>query len=111
MSDNNVVEHETGPGGRWWLPVLLVVLILAIIAGAYYATHRNMFGKSATATPRLVTATSLPATGTPKPGPTGTPRPGPTATPKPGPSATPKPTPRPSPTPSPTPTATATASG
>lgn len=84
--------RSSGPGGRWWLPVLLALLILAIIAIAYYATHPHVFSSSPTATP---TATATPSpTATPKTVTViVTPTPGPTATPG-GP-----PTPPPAPTP------------
>jgi hypothetical protein len=78
---------------RWLLPVILALIIIAVIAGAFFATHPHVFGGSATSTPTpTVTPTvtpTPPATGTPAPGPTGTPRPGPTGTPQPGPTATP----------------------
>lgn len=107
------VEGSGGPGNRWWLPVLLGLIVLAIIAGAFYATHRHMFGgsTSATPTPRYVTATPKPKTATPKPGPSGTPKPGPSGTPKPGPSATPKPGPTGTPRPGPTGTPKSAAGG
>jgi hypothetical protein len=105
------VEDTGGPGNRWWLPVLLGLLILAIIAGAFFATHRHIFGASATATPRYVTATPKPVTATPKPGPTGTAKPGPTGTPRPGPSATPKPGPTGTARPGPTGTSASAAGG
>jgi hypothetical protein len=79
MSDNTVVRRTPNPGTRWWLPVLLVVIIVAIIAGWFFATHPHAFGSSATSTP-TATPTSGP-TATPQPGPTGTPAPGPTGTP------------------------------
>lgn len=86
---NTTVTNNPNPGSRWWLPVLLVVLILVVLAIAFFATHPHVFGKGATATP---TATTAPTnTPTPKPGPTGTPRPGPTGTPAAGPTATPFP--------------------
>jgi hypothetical protein len=83
--------RPTGSNQRWWLPVILAILVIAIIAIAYFATHPHVFGASATATP-TATATTGP-TATPKPGPTGTPKAGPTATAKPGPTGTPKPAP------------------
>ncbi len=105
--DDNTVQHSTG--NRWWLPIGLVILILLILGGAFWATHPNLFASKATPTPtpRRMTATPLSATATPKPGPTGTPRPGPTGTPRPGASATPKPAPTATtpPTPKPSPTA------
>lgn len=88
MSDTTVTQNPS-PGGRWWLPVLLALVILAILAVAFLVTHPHVFGKSATATP---TAT---ATSSPTPSPTATPKtivvtatPGPSPTPG-GPTATP----------------------
>jgi hypothetical protein len=100
MSDNTVQRRSNN---RWLLPAGLVILILLILAGAYWATHPHLFAAKATPTP---TATSRPATATPRPGPTGTPRPGPTGTPRPGATSAPTAapthaataTPRPSPT-------------
>lgn len=110
MDDNTV---EQGSRIRWLLPVGLVILILLILGGAYWATHPHLFAAKATPTPtpRSVTATPRPPTATPKAGPTGTPRPGPTGTPKPGPTSPPRATSKPAPTatrpptPKPTPTA------
>lgn len=98
------LEESPGPGQRWWLPVILALIIIAVLAGVFFKTHPDVFGGgSATSTP-----TAQPITATPQPGPTGTPRPGPTATPRPSPTATPKPTatltPTPTLTPMPTPT-------
>lgn len=99
--------QDNGPGNmRWILPAILALVILAIIAGAYFATHRGTSKPKPTRTPvptkvatSIPTATAPPKatskpkpTSTPKAGPTGTPRPGPTGTPKPGPTATPHPT-------------------
>lgn len=104
MNDDTTVVDNPNSGRRWILPVVLALVILAIIAGAFFATHPHVFGSGATATPTatatatavptatgIPTATAVPTTaptGTPKPGPTGTPRPGPTATPKPAPTST-----------------------
>lgn len=97
MNDNTV---EQPSNNRWWLPVLLALLVLIILGVAFWASHRNLFASKATPTPtpRVVTATPLPVTATPLPGQTGTPNPGPTGTPRPGPTSTPMPTPKPSPT-------------
>ncbi|HZS93350.1 MAG TPA: hypothetical protein VFA78_01000, partial [Chloroflexota bacterium] len=72
---------------RWGLVVLLVLIVLAIIAGAYLATHPHTFGASPTNTPTV----------TPKPKATATPKPasgagGATPTPTLGKKATPTPT-------------------
>jgi hypothetical protein len=78
------VRQNPSPGGRWWLVALLVLVIVAILAIAFFVTHPHLLASSPTATPT--------ATATPKPGPTGTPAPGPTGTPAPN-GATPTPTP------------------
>ena len=114
MSTTRVVREEPpgdGDGGwnrRWLIPAILALLILVVLAIAFFATHPHVFGRNGTATPTatpvVITATPLPKTATPKPGPTGTPRPGPTGTARPGPTATPKPTLTPTPAPTPTPT-------
>lgn len=89
MSDSQVVQGDSGPGGRWWLVGLLILIILIIIAAVFFATHPHVFGSGATPTP-TVTATAKPvATNTAAVGPTGTPKPGPTGTPASGPTATP----------------------
>jgi hypothetical protein len=108
MSDTTVVSRG-GPGNRWWLAVLLVVIILAILAIAYFVTHPHVFGATATQTP-TATATLAP-TSTPMPGPTGTPAPGPTGTPATGPTATPAPGPTGTPAPGPTATPGGAAAG
>jgi len=91
---------------KWWLPVLLVLLIAAIIAGAYIATHHGSSTKSTptpTVSPTPPATATLPPTATPaKKGPTATPRVVVvTATPKPA-------TPTPATTPTPAATATPT---
>lgn len=88
MSDDRTVVSSRRTFHPWWIIVILVVAILAILGFAYAHAHPGLFGKKATATPRIVTATALPVTATPKAGPTGTPKPGPTGTPRPGPTAT-----------------------
>jgi hypothetical protein len=96
VSTVRTIEEDPNRTPRWLLPALLVLLILIILGAAYFATHRNMFGSSATSTPTVsptpvvVTGTPPPVTATPKTGPTGTPRAGPTGTPQAGPTATPK---------------------
>jgi hypothetical protein len=96
MSTVTTIEEDPNRTPRWLLPVLLILLILIILGAAYFATHRNVFGSSATSTPTssptpvVVTSTPGPATSTPKAAPSETPKPGPTGTPKPGPTATPK---------------------
>ncbi|GAC1442716.1 MAG: hypothetical protein NVSMB52_00190 [Chloroflexota bacterium] len=123
MGRKTVVEApDSNSYRRWLLPALLVFVILAILLGAFFATHPHFFGGSPTNTPTVsptATATLLPTatparvptktpkpkpTNTPKPGPTGTPKPGPTGTPRPGPTATPRPAPTSTPKPKPTPT-------
>ncbi|HLJ68632.1 MAG TPA: hypothetical protein VKX16_14850 [Chloroflexota bacterium] len=92
------VQRSGVPGGKWWLPVLLVLIIAAIVGGAYAATHRGSSHK-ATPTP---TATSAPPTATGTPVPTATAVKGaapPTATPKPSPTAAATSTPAATPTP------------
>jgi hypothetical protein len=105
-----VQRRILGMQPKWWLPILLVVLILAILGGAYAASHRGSASK-ATATPTrtptpaatatlaptatpaktkptatarvvVVTATAKPATATlTAPAATGTPHPSATPTP------------------------------
>jgi hypothetical protein len=106
VSKTTVVSKNRGPGSKWWIPVLLALVVVAILAIAYLKSHPHPFGSSATSTPRP-TAT-LSATATSKPGPTGTPAPGPTGTPatsstssaSPGPSGTQQPGAASSPSPS-----------
>jgi hypothetical protein len=96
MSTVRTIDEDPNRTPRWLLPALLVLLILIILGVAYFATHRNVFGSSATSTPTasptpvVVTSTPPPATATSQAGPTGTPPPGPTGTPKAGPTSTPK---------------------
>lgn len=96
--------RDPGPDNKkWLLPLVLVLVLAAIVVGAYVATHHSSGKPKPTSTPTALptaTATLLPTatappkpTSTPKPGPTGTPKPGPTGTPRPGPTATPKPAP------------------
>lgn len=104
MTETTTV-HDNGPGWRrWWLPVLLALLILAIVLGAYFATHHSRAATpkstpTPTSTPGatatlLPTATASPrAAGTSHPHPTATPRPRPSATPRPAPTSTPRLTP------------------
>lgn len=113
MNDDTVVQSQPegvpppNPWTRWWLPLLLGLLIVAIVFGAYFASHPHMFGGGATSTP-TATATPRP-TATPKPTakalPTATSAgaAAPTATSKPA--ATPKPTATPHPVTKPTATA------
>ena len=68
---------------------LLVLVILAIVAGAYLVSHPHLFSSSPTSTPTATPQPTPAPTGTPIPGPTGTPVPGPSATPRPGPTGTP----------------------
>jgi hypothetical protein len=113
---------NTNPNGtpRWLLPIALALLILIIIAAAFFATHPHIFSAAATSTP-TVTATprsvTKVVTNTPTAGPkvvTATPSSAgpPTSTPKAGASAnggsggTPTPAPQPSATPQPSPTPT-----
>jgi hypothetical protein len=110
MSRVETEQVDPDRNRKWILPAVLVVLILAILIGAFFATHPNVFGGGSTDTPTAtptvqVTATPLAGpTGTPKTGPTGTPGTAPTGTPRPGPTGTPKPTATSTPMPTPTPT-------
>jgi hypothetical protein len=86
VSTTTVTESNPNPWKRWGLPLVLLLIILVIIGGAYYASHPHMFGTSATKTP---TSTPTPQfTATPPASPTATPTLGPTATPRPGPTGT-----------------------
>src|SRR5579884_3104176 len=80
MSDDRTTVSNRRSFQPWWLIALLVLIILAVLGFAYAHAHPDLFGKKATATPHVVTATAPPVTATPRPGPTGTPKPGPTAT-------------------------------
>lgn len=108
--DNTEIIEQDPPGGnnrRWVLPAVLAAILVAVLAGAYFAKHPHMFGGSPTSTPTVrptakPQATSTPkvvaaATATPRPVATSTPRPAPTPTPtaKPAPVAGGKPTARP----------------
>lgn len=118
MSKTTIVQNPN-PWRRWLLPALLALIVVAILLGAFFATHPHFFGGSPTNTPTATvkptaTATLIPTatpakakkppTSTPKPAPTSTPKP--TNTPRPAPTATQRPAP--TPTPKPTPHTTAT---
>jgi len=89
------------PGGRWWMPVLIGIVglvILAMFGVAVWLIADALRGDPGPATSPSPTP---PAT-TPAPTPTPTPRPSPSVAPTPSPTPpAPSPTPPPSPTPSP----------
>jgi hypothetical protein len=63
-----VQRRILGMQPKWWLPILLVVLILAILGGAYAASHRGSASKAtatATRTPTPAATATLAPTATP----------------------------------------------
>jgi hypothetical protein len=60
---STVVEHSSGPGNRWVLPVLLALIIAAIILGAIFIPRLTKSSASPTATARVVVVTGSPTAG------------------------------------------------
>jgi len=60
---SNVVEHTSGPGNRWVLPLLLVVIIAAVILGAILIPRLTKSSASPTATAKVVVVTQSPTAG------------------------------------------------
>jgi hypothetical protein len=93
----STVRQSSGPGGRWWLAVLLALIIIGVIAGAVLIPRLTKHTAKPTATARVVVVTSAPTAGSAKvtvvvtaTGTTGTPGSGGGSTPLPG--STPVPT-------------------
>jgi hypothetical protein len=59
-------RQPSGPGGRWWLAVLLAVIIIAVIAGAILIPRLTKHTAKPTATARVVVVTNTATPGSPK---------------------------------------------
>jgi hypothetical protein len=62
----STVTQSSGPGGRWWLAVLLALIIIGVIAGAILVPRLTKANAKATATARVVVVTNSPTPGSPK---------------------------------------------
>lgn len=59
------VRQSSGPGSRWWLAILLAVIIIAVIAGAIFIPKLTKHASSPTATAQVVVVTGSPTPGSP----------------------------------------------
>jgi hypothetical protein len=60
----STARQSSGPGSRWWLAVLLAVVVIAVIAGAILIPRLTKKNPKPTATPRVVVVTGTPTPGT-----------------------------------------------
>lgn len=62
----STVSQSSGPGSRWWLAVLLALIIIGVIAGAILIPRLTKANSKPTATARVVVVTSSPTPGSPR---------------------------------------------
>jgi hypothetical protein len=62
----STVRQSSGPGSRWWLAVLLALIIIGVIAGAVLLPRLTKKSAHPTATARVIVVTSSPTPGSPK---------------------------------------------
>lgn len=62
----STVRQSSGPGSRWWLAILLAIVIIAVIAGAILIPRLTKHTAKPTATARVVVVTGTATPGSPK---------------------------------------------